>query len=141
MWRFWLILSGILLVIEIVNVGFLAFWFSLGAIIAMICSFFIDNVVIQAAIFVVSSTLLLFLTKPFVKKFTSNDNPNPNSAVPDQKTGKVLVDIDPSTGKGQVLIGAEKWSAKSADETYISKDTEVVVEKVDGVKVIVRPIY
>ena len=141
MWRFWLILSGILLVIEIINVGFLVFWFSLGALIAMICSFFIDNVVIQAVVFIVSSTLLLFLTKPFVKKFTSNDNPNPNSAVPDQKTGKVIVDIDPETGKGQVLIGTEKWSAKSADNTHISKDTEVIVEKVDGVKVVVRPIY
>ena len=141
MWRFWLILSGILLVIEIVNVGFLVFWFSLGALIAMICSFFIDNVIVQAVVFLISSTLLLFLTKPFVKKFTSNDNPNPNSAVPDQKTGKVIVDIDPATGKGQVLIGTEKWSAKSADETFISKDTEVKVEKVDGVKVVVRPIY
>jgi membrane protein implicated in regulation of membrane protease activity len=141
MWRFWLILSGILLVVEIINVGFLVFWFSMGALIAMICSFFIDNVVVQAVVFLVSSTLLLFLTKPFVKKFTSNDNPNPNSAVPDQKTGKVIIDIDPAKGKGQVLIGTEKWSAKSAGDTFISKDTEVIVEKVDGVKVVVRPIY
>ena len=68
MWQFWLILSGIFLLIEIFNVSFLIFWFSLGALVAMAVSFVINNVIIQASIFLVTSTVLLFATRPFVNK-------------------------------------------------------------------------
>ena len=69
MWQFWLILSGIFFVFEMATVGFLIFWLGIGALTAMIISFFVDNVIIQTAVFVVTSIALIFLTKPFVKKF------------------------------------------------------------------------
>ena len=56
------------------------------------------------------------------------------------KVGKVIVDIEPIEGKGQVKINGESWSAKSVDDTYIAKDTEVIIEKIDGVKVLVKPL-
>ena len=135
MWQFWLILSGIFLLIEIFNVSFLIFWFSLGALVAMLASFVINSVIIQATIFLVVSTILLFVTKPFVNKILPKDSfikTNSNSI--EGKIGKVIVDIEPVEGKGQVKISGETWSAKSADSTYISKDTEIVVEKIEGVK-------
>lgn len=141
MWQFWLILSGIFLIIEILNVSFLIFWFSVGALVAMISSFFINNIIIQAVIFLIVSTLLLFVTKPFVNKILPKDTfikTNSNSI--EGKIGKVILDIEPVEGKGQVKISGETWSAKSADNTYISKDTEVIVEKIEGVKAIVKPL-
>ena len=69
MWQFWLILSGIFFVFEMATVGFLIFWLGIGALTAMIISFFVGNVIIQTAVFVVTSIALIFLTKPFVKKF------------------------------------------------------------------------
>ena len=74
MWQFWLILSGIFLLIEIFNVSFLIFWFSLGALVAMLASFVINSVIIQATIFLVVSTILLFVTKPFVNKILPKDS-------------------------------------------------------------------
>lgn len=140
-WQFWLILAGILLLIEIFNSGFLIFWFSLGAIVAMLTSLVIDNLIVQTVVFLVVSTLLLFVTKPFVNKILPKESfikTNSNSI--EGKIGKVIIDIDPIEGKGQVKIGGEVWSAKSADNTYISKDTEVSVEKIEGVKAIVKPL-
>lgn len=140
-WQFWLILAGILLLIEIFNSGFLIFWFSLGALIAMLTSLVIDNMIVQTAIFIIVSTLLLFVTKPFVNKILPKESfikTNSNSI--EGKIGKVIIDIDPIEGKGQVKLGGEVWSAKSADNTYISKDTEITVEKIEGVKVIVKPL-
>lgn len=139
MWKIWLILSGIFLIIEIINLGFLIFWFSVGAFIAMIASFFIDNVIAQITIFLVSSTILLFATKPFVKKILPNEVKT-NSFSIEGKVGKVTADIEPIEGKGQVKVGSEVWSAKSVDDTFISKDTEVIIEKIDGVKVLVKPL-
>lgn len=74
MWYIWLIMAGIFLIIEIFTVGFLIFWLSIGSLFAMIVSFFTTNLLIQTAVFVVSSTLLIFATKPFVKRFASNNH-------------------------------------------------------------------
>ena len=68
MWQFWLIASGIFFVIEMITVGFLVFWLGIAALITMVVSFFTDSLIIQTAVFVISSILLIFLTKPFVQK-------------------------------------------------------------------------
>lgn len=95
MWQMWLIIAGVCLIIEILTIGFLIFWLSIGAIFAMIVSFFTDNIIIQTSVFVISSTILIFATKPFVKKFASNKNTiktNVYSTV--GKTGIVTKEID-----------------------------------------------
>ena len=141
MWKIWLIISGAFLVIEIINVGFLMFWFAVGALAAMVVSFFTSNVVIQSAVFIVVSTVLLFATKPLVNKILPKEPKiKTNSFSIEGKTGIVTIDINPSEGSGQVRIDGEAWSAKSSDNTYISKDTEIMVEKIEGVKAIVKPL-
>ena len=127
MWQIWLILSGLFLVLEIVTVGFLVFWFAIGAFIAMLVSFFTENAIIQTLVFLISSTALLFITKPFVNKVTFKD-----SSV---KTNAFKIE-----GKGQIKINGEIWSAKSYNDTYISTDTDVIIEKLDGVKALVKPL-
>ncbi len=141
MWQFWLILAGIFLIVEIITVGFLVFWFSVGALVAMIASFFTSSIVAQASIFVIASTILLFATRPFVNKITKKDKVIKTNAYSiEGKVAKVTLDIDPIEGKGQVKVGGEVWSAKSADDTPIAKDTQVLIEKIDGVKAIVKPL-
>lgn len=141
MWKIWLVLSGIFVIIEIVNLGFFIFWFAVGAIIAMLSSFFIKNLAIQIAIFVISSTILLFATKPIVNKFLDKDKiVKTNAYSIEGKVGKVTIDIDSIEGKGQIKINGELWSAKSENNDIIPKDTEVIIEKIDGVKVIVKPL-
>jgi len=141
MWKIWLILSGIFLVIEIINVGFLLFWFSVGALVAMIVSFFVDNIAIQSAVFLIVSTVLLFATKPLVNRILPKEPKiKTNSFSLEGKTGKVTIDIKPAEGTGQIKVDGEVWSAKSDNNTYIPKDTEVIVEKIEGVKAIVKPL-
>ena len=55
MWQIWLIISGVCLIIEIMTVGFLIFWLAIGALFAMIVSFFTNSLLIQTAVFVISS--------------------------------------------------------------------------------------
>lgn len=141
MWQFWLILAGMFLIIEIISVGFLVFWFSIGALIAMVASLFIKSIVAQATIFVISSAILLFVTRPFVSKITQKDEVvKTNVYSIEGKVAKVIVDVDPIEGKGQIKVDGETWSAKSYNDTVIPKDTEVLIEKVDGVKAIVKPL-
>ena len=69
MWKLWLIIAGLFFIGEIATVGFLIFWFGIGALIAMVVSLFTTNIIIQTTVFLISSTILIFATKPFVRKF------------------------------------------------------------------------
>lgn len=139
MWQFWIIIAGIFFVIEMATVGFLVFWFGIGALITMIVSLFTTNIAIQTAIFVFSSAILLFFTRPFVNKFTKDDvdvQTNAYSII--GKKGIVIKEIDPILGQGQVKVGTEVWSAKTLGDEKIEKGTEVEVTEIDGVKAVVK---
>lgn len=138
MWQLWAVLAGLFFVIEIATVGFLVFWFGVGALIAMIVSLFTDNIAIQTTVFIISSTVLLFFTRPLVNKFSSNNQVQTNAFSIIGKRGIVTKTIDPVSGGGQIKIGTEKWSAKSADDTKIEQGMEVEVLEIDGVKAVVK---
>ena len=140
-WYLWLILSGVFLIAEIFTVGFLIFWLSIGSLFAMIVSFFTSNLIVQTVVFVVSSTVLIFATKPLVKKFAKNkDSIKTNVYSIVDKTGIVTKDIDSVEAVGQVKIEGETWSAISNDNKVIPKGTMVKVLEIKGVRALVEPV-
>lgn len=139
MWYIWLIAAGVFFVAEIITVGFLIFWLGIGALIAMLVSLVTNNLVIQVAAFVISSALLIFCTKPFVKKLTKNDKTvvtNAFSII--GKTGIVTKEINSSLAVGQIKVQGQDWSAKCEGDEVIAEGSEVEVTKIDGVKAVVR---
>ena len=140
MWQMWLIASGVFFIIEIFTVGFLIFWLGVGALIAMLISFLTSNIIIQTTVFVISSGLLIFATKPLVNKITKKEIVPTNVYSIVGKKGIVIEDIDWSTGTGQIKSEGEVWSAKTNEQINIPKGTEVEIEGIDGVKVIVKPL-
>ena len=140
MWQIWLIIAGVCLVIEIMTTGFLVFWLAIGALISMIVSLFTDSILIQTAVFVISSAILIFATKPFVKKFAKTKNVKTNAFSIIGQNGIVTKEIDSINAKGQVKIDGETWSAVGKDDIDIPKGTEVEVLEIKGVKAVVTPI-
>lgn len=138
MWQVWLVISGICFILEIITIGFLVFWFAIGALITALVSLFTDNIIVQTSVFVLSSTALLFLTKPFVKKFSKEDKVQTNAYSVIGKKGIVTKEISEKTGIGLVSVGSEVWTAKASSS--IPKGSEVIIKEIDGVKVIVEPI-
>ena len=140
MWSLWLIAAGVFFIVEIATTGFLIFWLGIASIIAMLVSFLTENIIIQTVVFVISSCILIPLTKPLADKFISKKTVPTNSYSLINKRGIVIVDINPIEAVGQVKVNGEIWSAKTEDGTNISKGTEIEVIKIDGVKLIVSPI-
>lgn len=139
MWLFWLIVSGIFFILEMATTGFLVFWLGLGALLAMVLSFFVDNVIIQVTVFAISSILLIVSTKPLVKKFIDKKTIPTNLDSIIGKEGLVVETIDTVKAQGQVKLNGEVWSAKAFDENkIIEKDTKVVVKEITGVKLVVE---
>ncbi len=142
MWQFWLIVAGIFFIGEIFTAGFLVFWVGVGAVFAMISSFFTDNIIIQTTIFVLLSGILLFFTRPFVRKYVDKDQDNvvTNAMSVVGKKGVVTEEIDTVKSVGLVKVGEEVWSATTETQDVIPKGTKVEVKDINGVKLVVTPI-
>ena len=139
MWVFWLIAAGVFFIIEMATIGFLVFWFGIGALLAMATSFITDSILIQALVFIITSTLLLIFTKPLVDKFIKipkEVKTNAYSII--GKKGIVISKINNIEGVGQIKIDGEVWSAKSATDEDIPENTEVEIVEIDGVKAVVK---
>ena len=121
MWQIWLIASGVFFIIEIFTV-------------------LTNNIIIQTAVFVISSGILIFATKPLVNKLTKTETVPTNVYSVVGKKGIVIEDINYSTGTGQIKSEGEVWSAKTNEQINIPKGTEIEIESIDGVKVIVKPL-
>ena len=140
MWQIWLIASGIFFICEIITVGFLVFWLGVGALIAMLVSFFTSNIIIQMSVFVISSGLLIFATRPLVNKISKKDVVPTNVYSLIGKKAVVTEDIDWVTGKGQIKFEGEVWSAKSKEQINIPAGSEVEIVSIEGVKAFVKPL-
>lgn len=141
MWVFWLIAAGVFFIIEMATIGFLVFWLGIGALLAMLTSFITDSILIQVLVFVVTSTILLIFTRPLVNKFIKvpkEVKTNAYSMI--GKKGIVIADINNIEGNGQIKVDGEIWSAKSGTDEIISKDTEVEITEIDGVKAVVKKV-
>lgn len=138
MWLFWLIAAGLFFVGEMITVGFLVFWLGVAALLTMLVSFITDSIIIQVAVFAISSIALIFLTKPLINKYISKESipTNANSLI--GKKGIVTKDI--GTDVGQVKVSGEIWTAISENDLKIEKGTEVEILKIDGVKLVVTPL-
>ena len=139
MWQMWLIIAGLFFIGEIITVGFLVFWFGVGALIAMAVSFFTSNIIIQTAVFVISSAFLLLVTKPFVKKFADVKSTNTNAFSIIGKKAVVIKEIN-SHSIGQIKLNGEVWSAEAENDETIPEGSEVEILNIKGVKAIVKSV-
>ena len=140
MWQIWLIASGIFFICEIITVGFLVFWLGIGALIAMLVSFFTSNIIVQMSVFVISSGLLIFATRPLVNKISKKDVVPTNVYSLIGKKAIVTEEINWVTGKGLIKFEGEVWSAKSKEQVNIPVGSEVEIVSIEGVKAFVKPL-
>lgn len=134
---FWCILVIIFGVFEALTIQLVSIWFMFGALAAFIAACCNISLGLQLIIFAVVSVILLLLTRPVIKKFfpTGIEPTNFDSCI--HRTGIVTETINNLQNKGQVKIGGQIWSAKSLNNEVIPVNTEVIVEKIEGVKAVV----
>lgn len=134
----WLIIAVVLGVIEASSLNLITLWFAIGAVAAMISALFGIPFIYQVVIFIMVSALLLYFTKPLIKKFlyVRKEKTNADRIIGDK--GIVVERIDPVNGTGQVKIGGQIWTARSTDDEVIELGELVDVQDISGVKVFVK---
>ncbi|WP_044958375.1 NfeD family protein [Butyrivibrio sp. WCD2001] len=136
---FWLILTIILAVFEILTQGLSTIWFAIGALAAFIMAVLGFSVPLQIVVFILVSIVMLLLVRPVSVRLLGGRIVKTNiDAVPGRKV-TVSKDIDNIKETGAVILDGTTWNARSMDdEVNISSGETVIIEKVEGNKLIVK---
>lgn len=138
---FWLVLLIICIGIEVATMGLTTIWFAGGALVAIFAAVVGAPIWLQAIIFIVVSLVMLFFTRPIAVKYFNKDRVKTNVESMVGRQAIVISEIDNLQGIGQVTVGGQEWSARSAeDQVKIAVGAVTVVVAISGVKLIVRDI-
>lgn len=135
MWILWLIIIIMLVYLEIITINLVSIWFIASGVVSLFLSFVTDSFYIQFAVFVVLGLILMVLTRPFlVKKLVRKDVKTNLDRVLGME-GIVTEEIN-KQNIGEVKVDGKRWSAISDER--VEKGSQVIVESIDGVKLVVR---
>ncbi len=138
----WVVLALVLIALETVTVAFIGIYLGVGALCAAVVAAFGGALWLQLVVFAVVSAATLYLTRPALRSRFVNAPLIPSN-VPALvgRRGVIVVAIPAGTGgRGQVRVGTEDWSARSADEAAIGEGATIEVIAIEGVAVIVRAV-
>ncbi|HHZ06109.1 MAG TPA: NfeD family protein [Clostridiales bacterium] len=135
----WLGVALVMGVTEAFTAQLVSIWFVLGSIAAAVSCIFTSNIPLQIGIFLAVSIVAVLITRPFVKKFTRVKPTCTNSDRYIGETGEVIIEINNLASQGQVNVKGAVWSARTNDNSVVPSGTLVTVDKIEGVKLIVRP--
>ena len=135
----WVVLMIGFLVVEGIAPGLVSIWFALGALAALISALLGAQVWLQAVWFVVVSLLALVITRPLAKKYVNSRTQATNADMLIGQECIVTETIDKLHGTGAVSVAGKVWTARADDpEKIIEKGSVAVIERIEGVKLIVK---
>lgn len=136
---YWLIVFVVLLIIEIFTMGLTTIWFAGGAIAAYITGLLGIGAAGQIIVFIAMSLVLLVFTRPLAIKYFNQNRQKTNADSLIGQQGVVMEEIDTLNAAGRVLVNGQEWSAKTdGPNGKIAKDRVVMIDGIQGVKLIVR---
>ena len=135
----WLVALVILAVVEGATATLVSLWFALGALAALITSFFVDNIWIQFAVFLVVSLVTLLVIRPLTRRYVTPKQVATNADRAVGAEGIVTQAIDNRSAQGQVTVSGAVCPARPEPEESIHEATPVRVLRIEGVKLIVTP--
>jgi membrane protein implicated in regulation of membrane protease activity len=139
-WWVWMIIAAVFIVGEIFTAGFFLLPFGIGAAITGLVALLGGGTVWQLAVFVVSSLILFLVSRRFAERVSKEQPPGIGA---DRFIGQecvVLEEIDNLKDSGRVRMGKEEWRARSDNGDSIEKDTHVIVVRLSGTHLVVKPI-
>ncbi|MCP4580902.1 MAG: NfeD family protein [candidate division Zixibacteria bacterium] len=127
----WLILAGVLIIIEIFTAGFFIACFAVGALVAALLSY-VTNLSFewQCGIFAIVSVALIPLARSLGKRMQSDKIPQAGADALVGKTAVVIDTILPRSTRGQIRVDGDVWRAIASVE--IKEGETVAVVSVKG---------
>ena len=134
----WLLGLVVFVVLEAVTYQIVSIWFALGAVGALIAKAVGADFTVQIIVFIAVSGICLLCLRPISKKLIKNKTEATNVDSLIGADAIVTADINNLLGTGEGKINGMTWTMRSADGSEIGEGETVTVEKVEGVKLIVK---
>lgn len=142
----WLWLGAIVLfgVAEVVTEGMISIWFVAGSLAGLVTCMSgwalggLSPEATQVLVFAVVSAAALVLTRPLVRRFMTRPHVPTNLDRVLGMVGKVTEAVDNERASGAVYVDGKTWTARSVDGDLIPAGTQVKVQKIEGVKLLVQ---
>ena len=135
----WSVVIVAAIIIEISTITLTSVWFALGGVVALVLAIFEVDFLWQLLAFVGVSAVALIATRPIAKKMNTKDVIHTNADKIIQMVGIVTKTI-PAGEVGEVRVNSELWRAKSMDLEDIEVGEKIIVNNLDGNKVVVSRI-
>ena len=133
-WQVWLVAALLLCVAEMLAPGFWLLSVAVGCVLAGAVSLVVPGYLAPVLSFAAGTLLSLAGIRPFLLKRLhppgSEIKTNVDALV--GRVGVVSERIDPSTGRGRVVVEGEDWRGTSLMDTVLEPGTRVMVVRVEG---------
>ncbi len=141
-WILWILLGVILIIAEIFTLGFVLFWFGIGAFAAALAGFLGFGMVVQIIVFAAVSTVLTVMSRTILVNYFSQTDENAFKTGIDSLPGQIGTVTSASKGtlqEGAVKVYGSTWTAFPMDgETNLIEGEKVEVVSVRGSSIYVR---
>ena len=144
LWIAWTVLGVALIIAEIFTLGFVLFWFGLGALAAALAAMAGFGLPIQFAVFAIISVGLTVMSRTIFAKYLPHREGNDVKTGVDSLPGQIGTVTGASKGalnEGAVRVYGSVWTAFPADDdVQLIEGEKVEVVKVKGSSIYVRPV-
>ena len=136
----WLALMIGLLVVEGMTYALTTIWFAIGSLAGAVAAYLGYPLMTQIITFGVVSLLFLLVTRPLALKYMKKGLPKTNVNSKLGQKAIVIEPVDNPAQTGKVKLYDVEWLASSTDDAVaIPQGTVVEIEKVEGVRLYVKP--
>lgn len=143
-WIFWLILGVGLIIAEVFTLGFVLFWFGVGAVAAALVGLMGGGFLLQFLVFAIVSIALTAMSRTIFAKYLPHQEENALKVGVDSlpgQIGTVTVGSKGALKEGAVKVYGSTWTAFPIDgETALTEGEKVEVVVVKGSSIYVRPV-
>jgi membrane protein implicated in regulation of membrane protease activity len=141
-WILWIVLGIILIVAEIFTLGFVLFWFGIGALGAALTSWLGFGLGMQFLVFAVVSVVLTLLSRTIFSKYYSHNDENNIKMGIDALPGQIGTVTSASIGalhEAAVKVYGSTWTAFPIDDSKpLIEGEKVEVVRVQGSSIYVQ---
>ncbi len=142
-WILWIILGVGLIIAEVFTLGFVLFWFGIGALAAAFVGFLGLGFLWQFLVFALVSSVLTAMSRTIFAKYFSHGDENAvkmgMDALPGQ-IGMVISDSKGALNEAAVKVYGSTWTAFPIDDETLTEGEKVEVVRVQGSSIYVRKI-
>ncbi|WPQ59505.1 NfeD family protein (plasmid) [Paenibacillus polymyxa] len=136
----WIMVFVLGVLVELFTTTFVALCFSVGSVFGFLTLLLHAPLVVQILSFLIATGLAIWLLKPLRDRYLSKDIVKTNVDALIGEWGIVMEPISNLDFRGAVKVKGITYSARSENGEEIPTGTQVIVNRVEGVKFYVSPL-